>query len=162
MRVFQSYEELSGAVGQEVGPSDWTTVTQERIDQFADATGDHQWTHVDPERAARESPYGATVAHGYLTLSLIPSFLHQVFDYAPKTAALNYGLERVRFTSPVVVGSRLRGAVTLESVSKINPGTIKVAWTVTIETEGQDRPACIAKVIALLLTDGDERPQRSD
>ena len=156
MRVFQSYEELADGVGQEIGPSDWVTVSQERIDQFPDATGDHQWIHVDPERAVKESPYGATVAHGYLTLSLIPSFLHQVFDYAPKTAALNYGLERVRFTNPVVVDSRLRGAVTLDSVTRINPETIKVAWTVTIEIEGQDRPACIAKAIALLLTEADD------
>ncbi len=154
MQVFQSFEELSDAVGQEIGHSDWVTVGQDRIDRFADATDDHQWIHVDPERAAKESPYGATVAHGYLTLSLIPSFLHQVFDYAPKTAALNYGLERVRFTNPVVVDSRLRGAVTLDSVNRINAETIKITWTVKIEIEGQERPACAARVIALLLTEG--------
>lgn len=153
MRVFHSFQDLQDHAGQEIGCSDWLTMTQERIDRFAEATEDRQWIHVDPDRAAQESPFGTTVAHGYLTLSLIPAFLAQVFDYAPKTAALNYGLERVRFVSPVLVDSRLRGAVRLDSAAQARADAIRVGLSITIEIEGQRRPACTAKAIALLLTE---------
>ena len=137
---------LRALVGQFLGYSDWVEIDQERVNRFADATGDHQWIHVDPDRAGRESPFGATIAHGYLTLSLGPALLPTVvridgFDYG-----VNYGCNRVRFTAPVRVGSRLRLGVTLVSVEDI-PNGVQICQKLQFEVEGSDRPACVAEVV---------------
>jgi len=140
---------LRGAVGRHLGHSPWLQVTQQRIDLFAEATGDHQWIHVDPGRAAA-GPYGATIAHGYLTLSLVNNFLPQVVEVQGVAMGINYGLDRVRFPAPVKVGSRLRGGVEVMSVEDV-PGGIQAAMRVTVEIEGQDRPACVADVLSRYL-----------
>jgi acyl dehydratase len=149
MRVFTTFEELSDAVGQELGASDWLEVTQERVDAFADATGDHQWIHVDVERAA-SGPFGGTIAHGYLTLSLIPQLTPQIFVLDTPGAKLNYGVNKVRFPSPVPVGSRIRATATIAEVTDVPAGK-QLVTRYTIETEGQDKPACVAETVALLL-----------
>ena len=141
MTDFNSFDELRAAVGTEVGTSDWITIGQERIDRFAEATGDHQWIHVDAERAA-DGPYGATIAHGFLTLSLLAPITQQVMVVNARMA-INYGLGKVRFISPVTVGSRVRGVVTLDSVTDVTGG-VQAERTVTITAEGADKPACVA------------------
>lgn len=145
MKVFSGPEELTAAVGQEIGVSSWLEITQERIDRFAEATGDQQWIHVDPERAGA-GPFGGTIAHGYLTLSLMVPFMLEVYRVENRRHAVNYGLDKVRFTSPVPVGSRLRGRFVLSSATAVDGG-LHLVWTVTIEREGEDRPACIAESI---------------
>jgi acyl dehydratase len=145
MRVFSGVEELKGAVGESLGSSDWLSVDQKRIDQFADATGDHQWIHVDPERA-KDGPFGTTIAHGFLTLSLIPIFTPQVFRVENVKMGINYGVNKVRFTSPVPVNSRLRGSYELSSVDDVS-GVVQVTSKVTVELEGSDRPACVAETL---------------
>jgi acyl dehydratase len=145
MRVFSGVEELKGAVGESLGSSDWLSVDQKRIDQFADATGDHQWIHVDPERA-KDGPFGTTIAHGFLTLSLIPIFTPQVFRVENVKMGINYGVNKVRFTSPVPVNSRLRGSYELSSVDDVSGG-VQVTSKVTVELEGSDRPACVAETL---------------
>ena len=147
MRVFESLAELKPLVGEEVAVSDWVTVTQQRIDQFAEATGDHQWIHVDPQRAAR-GPFGTTIAHGYLTLSLLPLFADSAIEFRNVRMSVNYGLNRVRFTSPVPVGSELRARFRLLAVEDIANGGVQVTTEVTIERKGGDRPVCIAESIA--------------
>lgn len=147
-RQIASLEELTALVGQEVGVSPWVEVTQEQVDTFADATGDHQWIHVDPERAAA-SPFGGTIAHGFLTLSLIPSFAVQIFTMDFGGARLNYGLGQVRFPMPVRVGSRVRGRATIEDV-KETPKGVQVTTAYVVEIEGQERPACVATQITLV------------
>jgi acyl dehydratase len=132
-------------VGESLGSSDWLSVDQKRIDQFADATGDHQWIHVDPERA-KDGPFGTTIAHGFLTLSLIPIFTPQVFRVENVKMGVNYGLNKVRFTSPVPVNSRLRASYELASVDDV-AGGVQVASTVTVELEGSERPACVAETL---------------
>jgi len=146
------FAELRALVGQEVHVSDWLEIDQERIDLFADATGDHQWIHVDPERASRESPFGAPVAHGFLTLSLLP-MLTSPEGGAPRypgvKLSVNYGLNRVRFPSPVRVGSRVRARSTLQSVEEVKGG-LQIVRIVTVDIEGQQKPACVAEAVGRL------------
>lgn len=149
MQVFASAQAMKAGMGREIGVSSWIEVTQERIDRFAEATGDFQWIHVDAERAARESPFGATVAHGYLTLSLLPQMVQSVIRLEGVRASLNYGLNRVRFPAPVIVGSRLRGRVRLKEAEDAAPNGLRVIYDTTIEIEGRDRPACTAETIAV-------------
>ncbi len=133
-------------VGDHLGYSAWREVTQEQVNLFADATGDHQWIHVDPERAERESPFGAPIAHGYLTLSLAPALLSEVVSVSGVTMGLNYGCNRVRFPAPVPVGSRLRLGATLVSVDDV-PGGVQVVMGLTFEVEGQEKPSCVAEAV---------------
>lgn len=149
MRVLNNAEEVAAAAGEELGTSEWLEITQDRIDAFADATGDHQWIHVDPEKAAT-GPFGSTVAHGYLTLSLLPHFGAQVFAFAGDGAKLNYGTNKVRFPAPVPVGSKLRAHVTLAEVTDIPTGQ-QTILRYTIEIEGGDKPACVAETVVLLI-----------
>jgi acyl dehydratase len=146
-------ERLQSQVGQETHVSEWITVTQERIDAFADATGDHQWIHVDPERAARESPYRATIAHGFLTLSLYPMLRGLVAADRPVfpgvRQVINYGLDRLRFPSPVVAGSRIRAHCVLQKVEPVTGG-LQVTEQFTVEVDGQPKPACVAEAIMRL------------
>jgi acyl dehydratase len=139
-------EGVQGLVGQHLGYSDWVTVTQKQVDQFADATGDHQWIHVDPERAKKESPFGGPIAHGYLTLSLLPSMLPEIVEISGFRMGVNYGTEKVRFPSPVPVGSRLRAGATLESATPFEGG-IAMNMAVTVEIEGGTKPAMVATVV---------------
>jgi acyl dehydratase len=135
---------LAGRIGQEIAVSDWLEVTQARIDQFADATGDHQWIHVDPARAAVELPSKSTIAHGFLTLSLISTLIRESIRFTGLRMAINYGLNRVRFVSPVPAGSRIRALITLLAVDPVAEG-FQVTWQVTIERDGGDKPACVAE-----------------
>jgi len=148
VRAFDSLEEFKAAAGQELGTSDWLTVTQEQINTFADATGDHQWIHVDPERAAT-GPFGTTIAHGYLTLSLLPVMAEQIYSIDGLAFGMNYGANKVRFPSPVPVDSRLRGTATLNETRDIAIGTQGVV-TFVIEREGADKPVCIAEVVYVM------------
>ena len=134
---------LSGRIGEEIAVSDWLEVTQARIDQFADATGDRQWIHVDPVRAAAELPSKSTIAHGFLTLSLLSTLIRESIQFTGLRMAINYGLNRVRFVSPVPSGSRIRALITLQAVDAVSDG-FQVTWQVTIEREGGDKPACVA------------------
>ncbi|HLM05715.1 MAG TPA: MaoC family dehydratase [Blastococcus sp.] len=136
-------EGVRGLVGKHLGYSDWVTVTQEQVDQFADATGDHQWIHVDAERAARESPFGGPIAHGFLTLSLLPMLMPQVVEITGFRMGVNYGTDKVRFPSPVPVGSRVRAGATLDGADPIDGG-IAMVLTVTVEIEGASKPAMVA------------------
>ena len=149
MRVFRTFDEISGAVGEELGTSEWLEVDQARVDAFAEATGDHQWIHVDVERAA-SGPFGGTIAHGYLTLSLIPQFTAQIFGLETPGAKLNYGVNKVRFPNPVRVGSRLRATASVAEVTDIPAGKQMVTRYV-VEIEGQEKPACVAETVVLLL-----------
>ena len=144
MKTFTSLAELSSLIGQEIAVSDWITVTQEQVNLFAQATGDHQWIHVDVERA-RAGPFGAPIAHGFLTLSMIPKFFESALEIADTGMGVNYGLNKVRFTAPVPVGSRLRGRMKLLSCEAIDNGGRQMAWLVTVEREGSDKPACVAE-----------------
>jgi acyl dehydratase len=139
-------EGVLGLVGQHLGHSDWVTVTQEQVNQFADATGDHQWIHVDPERAAKESPFGGPIAHGYLTLSLLVPMLAQVLTVTDQTMGVNYGLNKVRFPSPVPVGSKVRVTATLKDVEEV-AGGLQGTLTAVVEREGGDKPVCIAEPV---------------
>jgi acyl dehydratase len=130
-------------VGEEIAVSDWFEVTQARIDQFAEATGDHQWIHVDPVRAVTESPFKSTIAHGFLTLSLLSTLIRESIQVTGLRMAINYGLNRVRFVSPVPAGSRIRALITLQAVDAVSGG-FQVTWQVTVEREGGDKPACVA------------------
>jgi acyl dehydratase len=149
MRVFTTFEEIEAAAGEEVGTSDWVEITQQRVNQFADATGDHQWIHVDIEKA-KAGPFGGPIAHGYLTLSLLPWLGSMVFTLQTPGAKLNYGLNKVRFPNPVLVGSRLRTRVTINAVTDLPTGKQLTVGHV-IEIEGQDKPACVAETVVLLL-----------
>ena len=147
MRVFNDFNELKAAAGTEVGVSDWIEITQDRINQFAEATGDEQWIHVDTERAARESPGGTTIAHGLLSLSLIPMFIRGIIGVKGLKNTLNYGANRIRYLTPVPAGSRLRARVTVLEAEDVPPDGLRVTYKVTIELEGGKRPACVAEVI---------------
>ena len=147
MRVFGSLDELRPLVGQELAVSDWVEVTQQRIDRFAEATGDHQWIHVDPQRAAR-GPFGTTIAHGYLTLSMLPLFSESAIEFRGVRMSVNYGLNRVRFVSPVPVGSELRARFRLVALEDIAQNGLQVTTEVTVERKGSDRPVCVAESIA--------------
>lgn len=133
-------------VGQEVALTDWVTITQEQVNLFAQATGDHQWIHVDPERA-KAGPFGAPIAHGFLTLSLLPQFFAAAFAIVGARMGVNYGLNRVRFTSPVPVGSRLRARLVLQGAEPLSPEGLQMTWLVTLEREGSDKPACVAEFL---------------
>ncbi|MGW4122599.1 MaoC family dehydratase [Nocardia sp. NPDC004711] len=146
---FSDFDHLRAAAGTEIGVSDWITVDQQRIDTFADATDDHQWIHVDAARAAA-GPYGRTIAHGFLTLSLVVPMTAQVMTVSAANMAINYGLNKVRFINPVPVDCRIRGRFTLDAVTDI-PGGVQAVRTVTVEIEGQDKPACVAESIARYL-----------
>lgn len=148
-RVFASPDELRAAVGEQLGWTDWLEVDQQRINAFAEATGDHQWIHVDPERAA-QGPFGSTIAHGFLTLSLIPSLTPQIFRVEGVRMGVNYGVNKVRFPSPVPVGSRIRSHVTMGEVTDLPAGK-QLALRHTVEIEGHDKPACVAETVVLLL-----------
>ncbi len=144
-RTAGSASEIVALIGEELGVSDWIEITQKRIDTFADATDDHQWIHCDPERAAR-GPFGTTIAHGYLTLSLVIPMLEQLFVIENKTTSINYGLEKVRFTAPVPVGSRIRLRASLLDASEVSSG-VQVTLDCVVEIEGQERPGCVATVV---------------
>lgn len=147
MRVFESLAELPALVGQEVAVSDWITITQHQVDLFAEATGDHQWIHVDEERA-KAGPFGAPIAHGFLTLSLIPRFFDDALDIRNTRMGVNYGLNRVRFTAPVPAGSRLRAHMKLLACHDIPDNGMQMTWLVTVEREGSDKPACVAESLS--------------
>jgi acyl dehydratase len=144
-----SFDDLVSLVGQEIGVSDWVTIDQGRIDKFADATGDHQWIHVDIERARAEMPDGKTIAHGFLTLSLIPMLAVRIMRVSGLARGINYGLNKVRFTNAVPAGSRVRGRQKLISAEQ-RGGAMQLVSEFTIEIDGQERPACIAESIGLL------------
>ncbi|NML33135.1 MaoC family dehydratase [Paraburkholderia antibiotica] len=137
---------LRALVGAESLTSEWLTVDQDKVNRFADATGDHQWIHIDPERATRESPFGGPVAHGFLTLSLIPALLGKTVKIEQRMG-VNYGLNRVRFMSPVLVGSLLRAKFAVESVTDVENGGVQAVWNVTVERQGGERPVCVAEFI---------------
>ena len=147
MKTFQTLSELAALVGQEVAVSDWTTITQEQVNQFAQATGDHQWIHVDVERA-NAGPFGAPIAHGFLTLSLIPKFFAAALEIVESRMGVNYGLNKVRFTAPVPVGSRLRARLTLLQCEPIDNNGIQMTWAVAVEREGAAKPVCVAESIS--------------
>ncbi len=149
MRVLNDKAEVAAAAGTELGVSEWISITQERIDQFAAATGDHQWIHVDAERAAK-GPFGTTIAHGYLTLSLLPFFGAHVYAFAGDRARVNYGVNKVRFMSPVPVDSKLRAHIELAEVNDIPKGQ-QAILRFTIEIDGVDKPACVAESVVLLM-----------
>jgi acyl dehydratase len=145
-RVVSSVDSLQELVGQEVAVSDWFTVTQERIQQFADVTLDHQWIHVDAERARRESPFGAPIAHGFLTLSLLPHFMQEALGIQEGVRmGVNYGLNRVRFVSPVRCGTKVRARFVLQSVKDVQPQGVEAVYGTTIEAENGERPCCVAE-----------------
>jgi acyl dehydratase len=144
--VFKHPSELKTAVGKHLGYSDWLEITQERINQFADATGDHQWIHIDPERA-KKGPFGACIAHGYLTLSLVSMFLPQIVEVHGISMGINYGTEKVRFPAPVPVGSRIRAGGELAGVEDVKGG-VQAVVRVTIEIQGKDKPACVVDTIS--------------
>ena len=148
MRIINGIDELKIAVGEHLGYSDWVEVTQERVNQFAEATGDHQWIHVDISRAMEESPFGGTIAHGYLMLSLIPTLVRQVYRIDRLKMIVNYGANKVRFPSPVPVGSRVRAGVEILSVETKGESTQLIS-RITIEREGSDKPVCVAETVAV-------------
>ena len=139
-------EELKSAVGKDLGTSSWVTVEQDRIDKFAEATGDHQWIHVDPEKA-KDGPFGSTIAHGFLTLSLIPALAWEVYTIEGARLSVNYGLNKLRFITPVKVGSRVRAHLSVAGVDEVAGNALQVATTVTIELEGAEKPAAVAETL---------------
>lgn len=147
MVTYESLDDLRDAAGTHLGWTDWIDITQDRVNLFADATGDHQWIHVDVARANAESPFGGPVAHGYLTLALSNLFLPQLIDVPAASAGVNYGTGRVRFPAPVPVGSRVRCGAEITSVADI-PGGLQTIITVTIEVEGNDKPACVIESLS--------------
>jgi acyl dehydratase len=147
MKTFETLADLSALVGQEVAVSDWITVTQEQVNLFAQATGDHQWIHVDPEKA-RAGPFGAPIAHGFLTLSMLPKFFETSMHIVQVRMGVNYGLNKVRFTAPVQVGSRLRARMTLLKSEPVDQGGVQMTWLVAVEREGAAKPVCVAESLA--------------
>ena len=148
MRVIRSIDDAKALVGEEVGVSDWVVIDQHRIDQFAEATGDHQWIHVDTERAAQEMPEGKTIAHGYLTLSLIPALTGDFIKVENLARAINFGLNKARFFNPVEVGSRLRGRATVLQARQ-RAGALLLTSEIKIEIEGRQKPACVAETLGM-------------
>ena len=146
MKIFESLAELPPLVGQELAVSDWITVTQEQIDLFAEATGDRQWIHVDPERA-KTGPFGTTIAHGFLTLSLVPKMVESALEVRNLRMSVNYGLNRVRFPSPVPAGSRLRARVKLLECEPLPDNGMQIVWLITVEREGSDKPVCVSESV---------------
>lgn len=149
MTVFEGLDQIEAAIGTHIGYSEWMEITQERVDAFADATGDHQWIHVDPARAA-DGPYGTTIAHGYLTLSLLPVLGAEILDIRGFSMMINYGLEKVRFPAAVPVGSRIRAGIELTSLQRKSSG-IQLNSVATVEIEGNDRPALVAETVRLMV-----------
>jgi acyl dehydratase len=143
---FAGIDDAKARQGQEIGVSDWMPIDQERVDAFAQVTDDLQWIHVDVERAKRESPFGGTIAHGYLTLSLLSKFAHECIEVEGVKLVVNYGLNRVRFASPVKVGSRIRARFVLAGIDRIEGGA-QLVWRATIEIEGNDKPGCVAEMV---------------
>ena len=150
MRILENIEELKTLVGQEIGISEWPTISQDRINKFADATGDHQWIHIDVERAKNELPGGTTIAHGFLTLSLLPKLAQEIYKVKGLRHSLNYGSDRIRFTAPVPAESRVRGRYKLKSTEDVKDNGVKIIGEMTIEIEGRDRPACIVESISIV------------
>ncbi|MEJ8824661.1 MaoC family dehydratase [Variovorax humicola] len=147
MKTYQTLQDLAACVGQEVATTDWMTITQEQVNQFAEATGDHQWIHVDVERA-KTGPFGGPIAHGFLTLALIPKIFQQGVEVVESRMGVNYGLNRVRFMAPVPVGGRVRGRMKLISSEPIDDkGGVQMVWEITIELEGASKPACVAESV---------------
>lgn len=146
-KVFASATELGAAVGQPLGSTEWLVIEQERVNQFAEATGDHQWIHVDPQRA-KTGPFGGTIAHGYLTLALVNYFLPQLMQVENLQMGVNYGCDRVRFPSPVKVGARVRGTGEITGVEVLARGAVQVVVRVSIEVEGSERPGCVVDTIS--------------
>ncbi|TSA11610.1 MAG: MaoC family dehydratase [Comamonadaceae bacterium] len=147
MKTLQTLSDLAALVGQEVVVSDWTTITQVQVNQFAQATGDHQWIHVDVEKA-KAGPFGGPIAHGYLTLSLLPQFFISSLKIEETRMGVNYGLNKVRFPAPVPVGSRLRGRMKLIKCEPIDQGGVQMTWETTVEREGGTKPVCVAESMA--------------
>ncbi|MER7172096.1 MaoC family dehydratase [Streptomyces mesophilus] len=146
-RIFRSAEELRAAIGEELGGGEWLEVDQKRIDLFAEATGDHQWIHVDPEKAAA-GPFGTTIAHGYLTLSLLPTLVPQIMRVENVKMGINYGTNKVRFPSPVPVGSRVRATAVIKEVTDTPDGGVQLTTAVTVEREDGGKPACVAESVS--------------
>ena len=144
---------LRDRLGEEIAVGDWFPITQARIDQFADATGDHQWIHIDPARAAAESPFKTTIAHGFLTLSLISTLVRDAMKFTGLRLAINYGLNRVRFVSPVPSGARIRGRFVVAAVEAVKDG-FQVTWKVTVERENSERPCCVAEWVVRYYPEG--------
>ena len=151
MKVITSIDDAVATVGQELGVSDWKEIDQDRINKFADVTEDHQWIHIDVDRARTESPYGTTIAHGFLTLSMIPALSKDNFTVANAKMAINYGLNKVRFLAPVPAGGRIRVRSELADASKVNDSTVNLTVLHTIELDGSDKPAAIAESIVRVL-----------
>jgi acyl dehydratase len=145
---------LRDRLGQEIAVGNWFEVSQDRITQFAEATGDHQWIHVDRARAAAESPFKTTIAHGFLTLSLLSTFIREAIQFSGLRMAINYGLNRVRFVSPVPSGARLRARIVAAEVGEVSGG-YQVTWSVTVEREGESKPSCVAEWIVRYYPNGD-------
>jgi acyl dehydratase len=146
MKTFETLAELAQHVGEEVAVSDWLTITQEQVNLFAQATGDHQWIHVDVERA-KKGPFGAPIAHGFLTLSLLPKLVESSLEVRQSRMGVNYGLNKVRFTAPVPVGSRVRARVTLLAADPVDHGGYQLTWSIVIELDGSGKPACVAESV---------------
>jgi acyl dehydratase len=146
---FKDTLELKDSIGKDVGISEWLLIDQDRINQFAKATDDLQWIHTDPERAAKESPFGKTIAHGFLSLSLMPHFMYSCLFFEHSKLTVNYGLNKVRFTSPVLVGSKLRAIFKTLQVTDVNKG-VQIEWQVTMEIEGQAKPALVASFLIVV------------
>ncbi|MGH3678292.1 MAG: MaoC family dehydratase [Mycobacterium sp.] len=151
MKVITSIDDASATVGQELGVSDWQQIDQERINAFADATGDHQWIHIDAERAKAESPYGTTIAHGFLTLSMIPALSKDNMRVENAKMAINYGLNKVRFLAAVPAGGRIRARTELLDVAKVDDSTVNLTVRHTLELDGSDKPAAVAETIVRVL-----------
>ncbi|MEN4451048.1 MaoC family dehydratase [Mycobacterium sp. SMC-21] len=149
MKVFDNLSEFVAAAGSQLGPTEWMEITQERVNLFADATDDHQWIHVDPERAAA-GPFGGTIAHGLLTLSLLPHFMHQLYRVDNVALAVNYGYNKVRFITPVKVGANVRAGAVISKVDELD-GAVQATMTVTVEIEGSDKPAAVAESIVRII-----------
>jgi acyl dehydratase len=146
MRVFATLDELVPLVGQDVASSEWITVTQEMINLFAEATGDHQWIHVDPVRA-KDGPYGTTIAHGFLTLSLLPRMYATAIKVEQMRMGVNYGMNKVRFPAPVPVGSRIRSRIKLLACEEVSGNGLQLTWDMNVEREGEAKPVCVAEFI---------------
>ncbi len=151
MKIFETIEQLQAMAGQEIGASDWLEISQDRIQAFAEATGDHQWIHLDEERAKQESPWGTTIAHGYLTLSLLPQLNQQIMQLQGVKASINYGLDKLRFPTPVPSGSRVRSRLALASLKAQTPERYLAKYTTTIEIDGSEKPACVAENLVVYL-----------
>ncbi len=146
MRTFESLGDFVAAKGEVLGTSDWVTISQDEVNLFADATGDHQWIHVDPEKA-KNGPFGTTIAHGFMTLSLLPRLMHEIYTVKGIKLAINYGLNKVRFPSPVPVGSKVRATSKLVDAEDIGNDTVQLTVSTTIEIDGVDKPACVAESV---------------